>query len=143
MSLVGGRGLGALRGWGEEGASLARRALLDAAAVDLDAHCLSHGGFGGEGFVGGGGVGGVDDLDVVGLVLGHELVAGDVVEHGVHDGPLLCGGVPAALHLGVGEGDGGGAAEVHVEGAGGDLAGGTGLRPGAPVGERDVSVLST
>ena len=58
-----------------------------------------HGGLGQQGCVGLLGALGVGHLDVVGLVPGHELVAGDAVGHGVHDRPLRGGRLPAALGL--------------------------------------------
>jgi hypothetical protein len=50
-------------------------------------------GFGEQGAVGFVGTVGVGDLDVVGLVAGHHLIAGDAVGDGVHDRPLRRGGV--------------------------------------------------
>src|ERR1700690_681059 len=50
-----------------------------AADVHLDAHFAKHGGFGGQRPVGAGGIGSVSHLDVIGLVLGHKLVAGNAV----------------------------------------------------------------
>ena len=39
----------------------------------------------------------VNHLDVIGLVPGHHLIAGNAIEYGVHDGPLRRGFAPAAL----------------------------------------------
>ena len=86
-----------------------------AAEGDLEAELGGEGGFGVEGEVGFGGGVGVGDLDVVGLVAGHHLIAGNAVGDGVHDGPLGGRLLPAALGLGGGQGDDGGAAEVHLE----------------------------
>ena len=58
---------------------------------------------------------GVGDLDVVGLVPGHHLVARDAVGHGVHDRPLRRRGLPAALGLLGGQFDDAGPAEVHLQ----------------------------
>ena len=41
----------------------------------------------------------VGDLHVVGLVLGHQLITADAVQHGVHDRPLRRRGVEAPLGL--------------------------------------------
>src|SRR5262249_12875574 len=39
----------------------------------------------------------VNDLNMIGFMAGHHLVAGDAVEYGVHDRPLRRGFAPAAL----------------------------------------------
>jgi hypothetical protein len=49
--------------------------------------------------IGGVGVRGVGDVDVVGFVPGHELVAGDAAQDGVHDGPGRRGGLGSPLAL--------------------------------------------
>lgn len=76
---------------------------------------MGAGGFGLEALVGALGVGGVGDLDVVGLVFGHELVAGDAVGHGVHDGPFLGGGFEAAAGFCFRKFEGGATTNVDVE----------------------------
>ena len=89
---------------------------LDGSAeMDFDAELGQHGGLGGEGAVGllrGFGVG---DVDVVCVMARHELVARDAVQQDVHDGPLRGDGLQAALGLGGGKFDGGGAADVCMQ----------------------------
>ena len=40
-----------------------------------------------------------EQVDVVGAMAPHELVAADAMEHGMHDGPVARGGIPAPLGL--------------------------------------------
>ena len=55
-------------------------------------------------------------MDVVGLVPGHHLVAGDAVGDSVHNGPLRGGRAPAAFGLSSGQFDDATASDVHVQG---------------------------
>ncbi len=73
------------------------------------------GGFDAGGAVGLFFVGAIDDLNVVGFVAGHHLVASDAFEHGVHDGPLRCGFLPAAIGFGFGQFHDFGDADVGLE----------------------------
>ena len=59
-----------------------------AAEVDFEAEFREEGGFDAAGAFGLLFAGGIDDLDVIGFVPGHHLVAADAFEHGMHDGPL-------------------------------------------------------
>ena len=63
---------------------------------DFQAQSVHGGGFGVEGALAAVGVGGVGDLDVVGLVAGHHLVARDALQDCVHDRPLRRGQVAGA-----------------------------------------------
>ena len=65
--------------------------------MNFDAQCLHHGNFYGQRVVGSLCRFGVCDLDVVGFVASHHLVAGDAIGDGVHNGPLRGGGLPAAV----------------------------------------------
>ncbi len=60
---------------------------------------------------------GVGDVDVIGAVAGHELVAGDAGEDGMDDGPLVGGLVPAAFGLLRRQRNRGAEAEVAVKGS--------------------------
>ncbi len=86
-----------------------------AADEDRDAHRVCHGGLGGDGPVGRLGVVGVHDLDVVGAVAGHHLVAADAERHRVHDRPLRCCAFEAAPGLGLGQRDRRTPPDVHVQ----------------------------
>ncbi len=57
----------------------------------------------------------VNHLDVVCFVLRHELIAGDAMQHGVHDGPFLRRRFPPALSFFARQFDGGTAADIHRE----------------------------
>ena len=83
--------------------------------MNFDAQCLHHGNFYGQRVVGGPCRFGISDLDVVGFVAGHHLVAGDAVGDGVHNGPLRGGGTPAAVGFCLWEFDDATAANVHVQ----------------------------
>jgi hypothetical protein len=83
--------------------------------VDLDAEGVEHGGFGVEGDVGAGGVWGICDVDMVGAVAAHELVAGDAVEDGMDDGPLVGGRTPAAFGFIRGKAHDGAETEVNLK----------------------------
>jgi hypothetical protein len=58
---------------------------------------------------------GVDDLDVIGFVAGHHLVAANAIKHGVHDRPLRSGLAPAAFGFFLREADNFGDAEVAMQ----------------------------
>jgi len=139
---------GIFRIWWVCGISLLWRRGKGAAEIDFDTEGVGEGGFGPEAFIGGLSVLGVGDLDVVGLVLGHELVAGDAVGDSVHDGPFFGGGFKAAAGFFFGEFEGGAASDVHVElfvldvDAGpDDFAGlGNSVDGGAAVGKVDVGL---
>ena len=88
---------------------------LRAAEIYFDAEGGGHRGFREQTFVGGLGVGGIDALDVIGLMLGHHLIARDAVGDGVHDGPLLGGGFPASVGFFAWKFDDFGAAQIHVQ----------------------------
>lgn len=88
---------------------------VGAAEEDFHAHFLGQFGFGVEAVVGLLGAGGVGDVDVVGLVACHHLIAAHSVSHGVHDRPLWGGLVQTALCFFFRKRDDLGAAEVHLE----------------------------
>src|SRR4029077_5050316 len=67
------------------------------AQVDLEPEFRKHGGFDAAAAVGLFAVGRIDDLDVVGLVPSHHLVAADAVEDRVHDRPLRSSLAPPTL----------------------------------------------
>lgn len=68
-----------------------------AAEVDFEAEFGEGGGLDAGGAVGLFLIRGVDDLNVIGLVAGHHLVAVHAIEDGVHDRPLNGGFVPASF----------------------------------------------
>lgn len=70
-----------------------------AAKVNLNAHAGKHGSFSGKRLVGAFRVWRISDLDMVGLVARHHLIARDAMKHSVHDGPLGRGHLPTSLGL--------------------------------------------
>ena len=74
-----------------------------AANGDFESELVHRGCFGQEAFTGGFLTGGVSDLDMVGLVAGHHLIAGDSGQDGVEDWPLRCGEIPAFPGFRVGQ----------------------------------------
>src|ERR1043166_636272 len=58
-----------------------------------------HGGFDAAGAMCLAKTGRIDNLDVIGFVARHHLIAGNAIEHGVHDGPLGRGFSPAMLRF--------------------------------------------
>ena len=76
---------------------------------------MQHGGLGCESLPGCLNAGGVGDIDVVGAMAGHERVATDAVEHGMHDEPLVRGLAPSPLCLLWRETDHGPEAKVGME----------------------------
>jgi hypothetical protein len=77
---------------------------------------VHRGGFDAGGTVGLFFVRGVNDLDVVGLMTRHHLIAGDAFEYGVHDGPLWCGFLPTTPGFGIGKFDDFSHANVAMQG---------------------------
>src|SRR5699024_8926124 len=67
--------------------------------VDLDTDAFEHGRLGHQRTAGALGVGCVDDVGVVVVVTGHELVTSDAVQYPVGDGPLRVRGLPAPTGL--------------------------------------------
>ena len=66
-----------------------------AAQMHFEAEFGEHSGFDAAGAMGLLLVGRVDDLDVIGFVAGHHLVAADAIEHCMHDRPLRSRFAPA------------------------------------------------
>src|ERR1044071_856020 len=76
-----------------------------AAEVDLESEFGEHGSFYTARAVGLFLVWGIDDLDVVGFVPRHHLIAADAFKNRVHDGPLRSGFAPAPLGFFLGKFD--------------------------------------
>src|SRR5690242_11765130 len=80
----------------------------------FNSHRLGHRRLGQQGSICCLGAVGIRDLDVIGFVAGHHLVARDAVGDGVHDRPLRGGCIPAALRFGHRKLYHAGAAKVHL-----------------------------
>src|SRR5580658_5964584 len=75
------------------------QSVLRPANIHRHSHLGEHRRFRRQRCVGASRIAAVGHLHVVGLVLGHQLIARHTVEHGVHDGPLRSGIAPAPLRL--------------------------------------------
>src|SRR3954452_18705215 len=65
--------------------------------------------------VGGSYVGAIDHLNMIAFVLGHQRIARNAVEYGVHDRPFGSRCLPAALGFLAREFDGATSADIHVQ----------------------------
>jgi hypothetical protein len=80
-----------------------QRVLDLAAQKNLEAELLQRRGLGIQTALGAGEIRRIYDLDMVGFVARHHLVAGDPAQHQVHHRPLRRGQAPALLGLRVGQ----------------------------------------
>ena len=71
--------------------------LFCSADCDFQSQRFCHTRLGQHGIIGGFRGSGVSDLDMIGFVSAHHLIAIDSVEYRVHDGPLWRGRIPTAL----------------------------------------------